>query len=159
LKGSYRGSYTWFDAYIVPSSNQDLSQQQPASSEHSAQHDIADSTSNPEQANDNEPPVSEESFPPKIEFLPGPRKLLANRAAMITTQNRRIVWHYRDHIEPDSDEAVRIEVQDGRGRSTLDGRAVREMRLGDTVSVWARARFTGWSNHIEGMTVRVYWAA
>ncbi|KAL1967120.1 hypothetical protein VTN77DRAFT_3411 [Rasamsonia byssochlamydoides] len=150
-KGTYRGSYTWFDAYIVPSgrSSNDGQQKQPNYSEQSAQN-TENATRSQEQ--------TDQSFQPERPFLPTSSKLQSNRTATRTTQDHHIVWHYRDRIDPDSDEAARIELEHGRGRATLDGRAVREMQVGDAVSVWARARFGGWSNHIEKMSVRVFWA-
>lgn len=46
----------------------------------------------------------------------------------------------------------------GRGRATGDGRFVRELRLGDCVSLWARARYPAWRNHVETASVEVYFA-
>jgi hypothetical protein len=81
-----------------------------------------------------------------------------NRAATRETKRHHIIWHYLDAISPDSEEALRIQREDGRGSETLDGSKVRSMKLGDTVSVWARARFPGWVNHAKSVSVRVFWA-
>ncbi|KAL1986914.1 hypothetical protein VTN96DRAFT_5331 [Rasamsonia emersonii] len=145
-QGTYKGSYTWFDAYIIPSSN-DGQQGQPAHNQQSA-------TNSQEQTNQ----ASQASFQPERPLLPTPSRLQSNLTATRTTQDYCIVWHYKDRIDPESSEAERIEDEQGRGRATLDGRAVREMRVGDAVSLWARARFWGWSNHVEKMSVRVFWA-
>lgn len=92
-------------------------------------------------------------------FLPPSTKLQCNRTATRSLSHYHIVWHYRDSTAPDSDEAAEIEINQGRGRATLDGQAVRDMCVGDEVVVWLRARFPGWRNHLEHMTVRVFWAA
>lgn len=70
----------------------------------------------------------------------------------------KITWHYLDNISPDSEEAERIKNKEGRGWATLDGRVVRNLNVGDSLVVWAKARFPGWSNHINGLSVRVFWA-
>ena len=118
-RGTYQGSYTWFDAYIL---------------------------------NGNAP------IEPDRPFTPTSCKLQTNRVAIRETQRYHITWHYLDAISPDSEEASRIELEDGRGSETLDGSKVRSMKLGDTVSVWARARFPGWINHVKSVSLRVFWA-
>ncbi|KAK1775319.1 hypothetical protein QBC45DRAFT_359871 [Copromyces sp. CBS 386.78] len=45
----------------------------------------------------------------------------------------------------------------GRGRATGDGKFVRDLKLGDVVTVWAKARFGGWTNYIKRIQVDVYW--
>lgn len=85
-------------------------------------------------------------------------KLQSNRVGHRDTMDYTITWHYLDDIQPDSEEADKIEREQGRGRYTLDGHIVRELQVGDSITVWARARFPGWQNHVEGMAVRVFWA-
>lgn len=63
-----------------------------------------------------------------------------------------------DDIRADSAQAEEIEQRSGRGRATLDGRVVRELEVGDSIGVIGRARFGGWSNHVESVSVRVFWA-
>ena len=78
-----------------------------------------------------------------------------------------MVWSYTDDIiyppSEESDEPVDIRVvseleECGRGKSTGDGEFVRNLKLGDIVTVWAKARFPGWTNHVERVKVDVYWA-
>ncbi|KAJ4416131.1 hypothetical protein N0V85_002399 [Neurospora sp. IMI 360204] len=45
----------------------------------------------------------------------------------------------------------------GRGQATGDGKFVRDLKLGDVVTVWAKARFGGWANYIKRIQVDVYW--
>ncbi|EPS25986.1 hypothetical protein PDE_00922 [Penicillium oxalicum 114-2] len=91
-------------------------------------------------------------------LLPGPGKLQSNGARVVERQDVEIVWHYQDNILPDSPAALDIERTKGRGRATLDGRFVRDLQVGDSIAVWARARFPGWSNHVYRASVTVYWA-
>jgi len=95
---------------------------------------------------------------PERPFTPTSCRLQSNRVAVKETQRYHITWHYSDAISPDSKEASRIELKEGRGSETLDGSEVRSMKLGDTVSVWARARFPGWVNYVKSASLRVFWA-
>ncbi|KAJ5558608.1 hypothetical protein N7535_008825 [Penicillium sp. DV-2018c] len=91
-------------------------------------------------------------------LLPRSNKLQVNGGHVGEAQHYTIVWDYRDDLKPDSDEALEIEATQGRGCSTLDGRVVRELEVGDSIALWARARFPGWSNHVLRASVRIYWA-
>lgn len=91
-------------------------------------------------------------------LLPRDNKLQVNGAHVREMQHRVITWHYLDNIAPDSEEAHHIERIQGRGRATLDGRGVRELAVGDSIALWARARFPGWINHVYQASVRVFWA-
>jgi hypothetical protein len=46
----------------------------------------------------------------------------------------------------------------GRGRNTANGQFVRDLKVGDIVTVWGKARFPGWVNMIETVQIDVYWA-
>jgi hypothetical protein len=91
-------------------------------------------------------------------LLPRGNKLQVNGAHVGEMQHTTIVWDYRDDVEADSAEAHEIEKTRGRGRLTLDGRGVRELEVGDSIALWARARFPGWSNHVHRASVRIFWA-
>lgn len=145
-RGKHVGSYSWFDAFIVPATRR-------ADSDTTTPGADSDSRTSGQEAD------AEPKPPSRLEpFLPSANRLQTNPVAIGTTQNFRITWHYLDSIPPDSPEAEEIERSQGRGRATLDGRAVRNMQVGDSVSVWARARFAGWANHVERLSVRVFWA-
>lgn len=90
-------------------------------------------------------------------LLPRDNKLQVNGAHVSDMQHNTIVWDYRDDIQADSPEAFEIEKNLGRGRLTLDGHGVRELEVGDSIAVWARARFPGWSNTVYRASVRIYW--
>ena len=88
----------------------------------------------------------------------GTNALQRNKSADKHTGHYTIVWHYLDNISPDSEQAAEIQETEGRGRNTLDGRVLRSLEVGDSVSVWGRTRFGQWMNFVEEATVRVYWA-
>ncbi|RJE21408.1 hypothetical protein PHISCL_06239 [Aspergillus sclerotialis] len=133
----FGGSYTWFDTEII----------------HNA-HEI------PREPQDTaeKPPEQARHFEPSDPFLlPSVHKLQSNARAQREEQHYTIVWHHLDNIRADSSEAEEIENSQGRGRATLDGSKVRDLEVGDSVAVWGRARFGGWSNFVIRLNVRVFW--
>lgn len=91
-------------------------------------------------------------------LLPRDDKLVVNRAKVREPHGVEITWHYLDNVEPDSPEAHQIEDTQGRGRCTLNGRVVRQLEVGESLALWARARFPGWTNYVHEASVRVFWA-
>jgi hypothetical protein len=83
--------------------------------------------------------------------------LQRNLTAERNTKEHIITWSRDDNILPDSLDGNELEKQ-GRGRDTASGEFVRNMKVGDVVTVWAKARFPGWANVIEQVKVDVYWA-
>lgn len=73
------------------------------------------------------------------------------------TKEHVITWSWNDNIDPESEEANDLVLQ-GRGQATGSGDMVRSLVLGDVVTVWAKARFPGWSNIIEQVKIDLYWA-
>ncbi|OOF96303.1 hypothetical protein ASPCADRAFT_206486 [Aspergillus carbonarius ITEM 5010] len=138
-RGQYGGSYSWFDTEIIHSAHQPSLNNTPS----------------------NQPRRPEGPFhfgPDHPNLLPTARKLQSNRTAVSSSQVHTIVWHHLDDIAADSREAVEIERDQGRGRATLDGSQVRALEVGDAIAVWGRARFGGWANHVQRVSVRVFWA-
>lgn len=154
-RGTFQGSWTWFDAYIRPSNNKENGVDQSRRTSDSTTTTTTTTTRSTDSNSRSEEPVS---TPPRP-FLPEATKLQCNRTATINSTDYHIVWHYLDDVAADSPEAEQIERETGRGLATLDGSAVRNMKVGDEVSVWLRARFAGWRNHVDKMSVRVFWAA
>lgn len=128
----FTGSYTWFDAEVVPYGER--------------------------RGEEENTPERKHFGPDHPHLLPTANKLQSNPTAVRKTQKFNITWHYKDHIAAGSVEAEEVQRSEGRGGATLDGRRVREMKLGDTISVWGRARFGGWSNDVQRLSVRVFWA-
>jgi hypothetical protein len=139
----YEGSWTWFDTEVIRAAHlkniyQDGEEQEVLENE---KGQVA---------------VHYGSDHPKL--LPRGNKLQMNATRVSEMQDHTIVWHYLDDIAPDSLEAEEIERTQGRGRDTLDGRGVRELAVGDSIAVWARARFPGWSNTVAQARVVIFWA-
>lgn len=81
-----------------------------------------------------------------------------NKLADRTSCHHRVEWRADDDIVPDTPDAEEKLAAIGRGPSTGDGEFVRNLKLGDVITVWGRARYPGWANHVERVEVRVFWA-
>ncbi|KAI1324916.1 hypothetical protein F5Y16DRAFT_379622 [Xylariaceae sp. FL0255] len=80
-----------------------------------------------------------------------------NRLTYKEWNHHHIEWSWKDDIAPES--SASEELKDvGRGTGTGDGSFIRNLKLGDMVTVWGRARFPGWRNNVQSVEVRVYWA-
>ncbi|KAJ5166586.1 uncharacterized protein N7482_005367 [Penicillium canariense] len=139
----YHESWTWFDAEVIRGAH--------------AKNMFANGEEQ-ELLEDEKGEYTKHFGPDDRLLLPHANKLQSNGGRCYERQDVEIIWHYQDDIEADSPEASLIESRKGRGRATLDGRVVREMEVGDSIAVWARARFPGWSNHVYGASVTVFWA-
>lgn len=134
--GRYAASFTWFDANVIPRN-----------------HEAGEDATHTKPAEPKRPLVQGDPL-----LLPRDNKLQTNVRAGRNFERHTVVWHYMDDIRADSGQAEEIEQRSGRGRATLDGRVVRELEVGDSISVIGRARFGGWSNYVESVSVRVFWA-
>jgi len=139
----YEHSWTWFDAEVIRGAHE---RKMYVNGE---EQELLDNEKG-------ERAISRESGDPLL--LPGADKVQVNGARVHESQEVEIVWHYRDNISPESPAAYDVERTTGRGRATLDGRFVRELQVGDSIAVWARARFPGWVNYVESASVTVFWA-
>jgi hypothetical protein len=83
--------------------------------------------------------------------------LQKNKTATGELKEHKIVWSCTDNIDPDSVEGVELDTQ-GRGRATATGEYVRNMKVGDVVTVWGKARFPGWTNFVYAVKIDIYWA-
>ncbi|GAP93012.1 hypothetical protein SAMD00023353_3100200 [Rosellinia necatrix] len=84
-------------------------------------------------------------------------KIQCNRVAEKDWQHHHIEWSWTDNIDPESSAGVELEAN-GRGSATGDGSFLRNLKVGDMLTVWGRSRFIGWANHVQKVQVRVYWA-
>lgn len=76
-----------------------------------------------------------------------------------TNKEHRVVWSYTDDIPHSTLTQLGLSLEErGRGKATGNGEFVRNLKLGDIVTVWAKARFPGWVNYVENVKVDVYWA-
>ena len=91
------------------------------------------------------------------DLMPGPTVLQKNVTAKSTSTEHTITWSCNDYVHPESPEGDALEGE-GRGRASANGEYVRDLKMGDAVTVWAKARFPGWSNTVEEVKIDVYWA-
>ncbi|KAK0749175.1 hypothetical protein B0T18DRAFT_405957 [Schizothecium vesticola] len=81
-----------------------------------------------------------------------------NQTATDEVREHRVVWSWTDAVDPGDEAGALALAEAGRGKGTGDGVFVRELRLGDVVTVWGKSRFPGWVNYVESVKVEVYWA-
>lgn len=91
------------------------------------------------------------------ELAPNATCLQKNLTATRDVTEHVITWSADDHINPESPEADALEEQ-GRGKASLNGEFMRNLKMGDSITVWGKARFGGWSNFVTEVKVDVYWA-
>lgn len=104
-----------------------------------------------------EEPEAERKFRFQHELNPDASALQKNVTANRTTKEHTIVWTCDDRINPEAVEAKALE-DVGRGRETGMGEIVRNMKAGDVITVWAKARYGGWVNYVDEVKIDVYWA-
>ena len=83
--------------------------------------------------------------------------LQRNQVAQRSWRDYEIKWSYLDNTSPETDAGQAL-AEEGRGRGTGTGELVRSLKMGDVISVWAKARFPGWTNYVERVMIEVYWA-
>lgn len=92
------------------------------------------------------------------DLLSDPEHLVQfNLLAAAGVMKHRVEWSYLDDIDPRSTEAAERLESVGRGTNSVDGKFVRSLKLGDVVTLWARARFAGWQNRVQRVQMDVYW--
>jgi len=108
----------------------------------------------------NDPDDGDAKQKPHYEFehhlLPSTRCIQKNVTAERKTTEHVITWRVTDNINPESLEANEL-TKEGRGAATATGAFVDSLELGDVVTVWAKARFPGWTNNVEDVQIDVYW--
>lgn len=95
---------------------------------------------------------------PKHPFLSGPKTLQHNVLVHPFATRHEITWSYLDTLDTDPEVAEKLAAESGRGKETMNGEFVRNMKAGDSVVLWARARFPGWENVVHDAEVKVFWA-
>jgi hypothetical protein len=91
----------------------------------------------------------------KHPFLPSPASLQSNIVAGKTIKKHVVTWKAGDNVQEDSPEALILENK-GRGRATGNGNFVRDLQVGDIITVWARARFPDWKNDVSKISIDIY---
>lgn len=187
-RGSYRGSYTWFEAglerFTRDIETEDVSdekattettegeQSQAASSnEKTSDHkcDLSLDAIEPETDSARSyppmkalrpiyPTLEPNADPPALHFdlLASPQHTIQhNKTATRAPTTHTVVWSWKDDVDPPTAQHLK---DIGRGEETGNGDFVRNLKLGDVVTVWAKSRFGGWANHVDAVKVDVYWA-
>ncbi|KAG0707653.1 hypothetical protein DFH29DRAFT_591897 [Suillus ampliporus] len=90
-------------------------------------------------------------------FLPSPTTLQKNIVAKSQTTHHIVTWTYLDDVKEGSPEAIAAE-NNGQGWKSYDGSFVRDLQVGDCITLWMRARFPGWSMNGVKAKITVYWA-
>ncbi|TGO90686.1 hypothetical protein BPOR_0055g00290 [Botrytis porri] len=179
-KGTYRGSYTWFDVGLertyatrkaikpaehIPespsfrlSSSDSDTQESTSEIKCSTQTIFPDVQINPSYDRENDANPATKYPHMFIHTLNPHNKILQkNKTATKGFEDHKITWRFNDDIHPESPEADELEAQ-GRGRETANGEFVRNLEIGDVVTLWAKARFPGWANTVEDVSMDVYYA-
>ncbi|KAH9436403.1 hypothetical protein MCOR02_000075 [Pyricularia oryzae] len=168
--GTYHGSWTWFEAGLerVDASGDcgdhcPDTTDQPAQDQTQAQGSGSSSRPRPEISlcalRSIRPEVNCDGERTHFDFPlnPADDKVQCNMTAHNEYITHVVEWRATDNIDPKSAEADGLEKM-GRGRASGTGEFVRNLKLGDTVTLWAKTRFQGWANNVESATVDVYWA-
>ena len=90
-------------------------------------------------------------------YLPHDKTLQRNLTATSEFTDHEITLRWDDDVNPESEKGLQLQ-KEGHGKELLNGEMVRNLKVGDVVTVWARARFPGWCNIVEKCEVKVYWA-
>ncbi|KAI2639409.1 hypothetical protein GGS21DRAFT_538133 [Xylaria nigripes] len=92
------------------------------------------------------------------ELLPvANHKIQCNQLKQKDWQHHHVEWSWTDDVDPESSASQELD-EIGRGSGTGDGSFVRNLKVGDMVTIWGRARFPGWTNRVQRAEIRVYWA-
>jgi hypothetical protein len=102
-----------------------------------------------------EPPETKVEFHHNLD--PGLDCLQRNKTGTRDATEHVITWFPTDNTDPDSVDGVKLDEQ-GRGRATANGEYVRNLKVGDVVTVWGKTRYGGWVNTVEEVKIEVYWA-
>ncbi|RPB23897.1 hypothetical protein L211DRAFT_749444, partial [Terfezia boudieri ATCC MYA-4762] len=145
--GTYNGNYTWFDVGL-----ERFTALKCGVSEYRMQTEVQRAIYYASQGRD------------FYHWLPRPEgraewiASINNQTALLAQKKVHVItWSFDDNVNPDSSEGDELE-QQGRGRESMTGNFVRSLKLGDVVTVWARARFRGWRTNVEQVKMDIYWA-
>lgn len=75
-------------------------------------------------------------------------------------QQHRIVWHYLDNLNVQSDTKSEVSKSQNSGSETATAAAkfVRDLKVGDTIALWAKAKQREWLNLGQYVSIVVTWA-
>lgn len=159
-RGTYRGSYTWFEAGLerfdktATPPKENNRKEAAGSSEPKLPNPYLPVSS----LRSIYPTVNAERNPPEFhhDLLASPEHTIQhNKTATRESTVHKVVWSCHDDLDPLTEGQLS---ELGRGIQTGRGDFVRNLKPGDVVTVWGKTRFGGWANHIDDIQVDVYWA-
>ncbi len=170
-RGTYKGSFTWFDVGIDRIQAIDVTKHAPEMTSRTGyaagcqlgkrnnQTDLSPISCelHPVMPSTIKDPSDLSRYKFDHPFLPPATRLQSNLTATGTSKEHVITWTYDDCIDPESPEGEALE-EAGRGKASANGQYVRNLKVGDAVTVWARTRFGGWRNIVNACKIDVYWA-
>jgi hypothetical protein len=74
------------------------------------------------------------------------------------TYHHTITWYYSDGTADDPRPPMIGDEAEPEGANLQGGGFVRDLRVGDCVTIWAKAQYPNWANTIERAQIDVYWA-
>ncbi|KAG0700856.1 hypothetical protein DFH29DRAFT_807023, partial [Suillus ampliporus] len=137
-RGTYEGSYTWFDASVERLDRYFISH-----GKHRVALFIALHCSR----------CTDAGHP----FLPSPTTLQKNIVASNQPTHHIVTWTDLDNVKEGSPEAIAAESR-GQGWKSYDGSFIRDLQVGDCITLWTRAHFPGWIMKGVKAKITVYWA-
>jgi hypothetical protein len=169
--GPYDGSFTWFDAYVEhPMVSQTDGSLAPITEDGAISpaglkwNDSFHTKSSFElQLDSGRIRLMCPDYPTNKELDPPTNKsthLSRNCRADITPQRHNTTWDFLEEDELSVSALLQIYKGKGKGTAGVDGpgQIIRDLKAGDTISVWARARYPGWVNYVNKVTITVSWA-
>ena len=166
---TYQRSYTWFDVGLERLETRDMENDTSAAPVTQIQLRLGPKNDTSETAGSVvcdirtvQPPVIQNPSNPSDFIighpsLPPATRLQSNVTAERQAKEHIITWAYDDCTLPESPEGDALE-EVGRGRESATGKFIRNLKTGDIVTIWARARFQGWVNIVEDARIDIYWA-
>ncbi|KAK0671186.1 hypothetical protein QBC41DRAFT_344855 [Cercophora samala] len=168
---TYNGSWTWFEAGLERwCKNQLPDPPQPCESDDPVQKQAKDEDDDQQQPSMNledlatvipEVVVNPQNNEFKFDHSLLPQehvKIQCNKLTEREYITHVVEWNYDDEMDLEDEVAAKKLHDVGRGERTGNGEFVRNMRIGDVVTVWGKTRFGGWINNISSVKVEVYWA-
>ncbi|KAI1845000.1 hypothetical protein JX266_008793 [Neoarthrinium moseri] len=149
-KGTYHGAYTWFDAGL------ERFDAKPDGREAQNGSHLPLSALRPIWPKGKADVNGQVQYDHELFWSPE-HTIKCNKVAIRETQAHHVEWRYTDDIDAQTPEGDDLKAA-GRGEATGSGEFVRNMKFGDVVTVWGRARFGGWENQVKKVEVKVYWA-
>lgn len=171
-RGSYHGSWTWFEAGLERF-DKNATHPENTPEKDAAVDEVPATEAGESSAHDANGVLPDPYFPvygmraihPPLEadrpafhydLYPSPELTIQkNKVATRKPTTHTIVWSWKDDANPLTAEKLD---ELGRGTASGNGDFIRNLKLGDAVTVWAKARFAGWANHIERVNMDIYWA-